>query len=91
MSDATTRSQLTAALYGQNFVIRLKKYLPDKSIGFATHPDFDADIFVLGRALLRDGQFDLRSDDRLEVQIAPSFDRMKERWTFAVKSGRLLD
>lgn len=91
LSDATTRSQLTAALYGQNFVIRLKKYLPDKSIGFATHPDFDADIFVPSRTILHDHGGELRSGDRLEVQIAPSFDRMKERWTFAVKSGRLLD
>lgn len=88
--SASTRSQLTASLYGQSFVIKLKNYLSSKSIGFARHPDFDADIFVPGRAILHDQGGDLRSGDRLEVQIAPSFDRMKERWTFSVQSGRLL-
>lgn len=91
LEDPSTRTELTASLYGQKFVVKLKKYLPDKSIGFATHREFDKDIFVRGRIISNSQDGDLRRGDRLEVQVEPRYDKTRERWTFAVRSGRLLD
>lgn len=79
---------VNAELANQRWEVVLRRVPPGKGFGFVQHPDFEGDIFCLLSRIASPGHNQLQEGQKLDVRITTSYDEKKERWSFAVESGR---
>lgn len=88
LSDPRSRNMVNAELANQRWEVVLRRVPPGKGFGFVQHPDFEGDIFCLLSRIASPGHNQLQEGQKLDVRITTSYDEKKERWSFAVESGR---
>ncbi|MEA3641660.1 MAG: hypothetical protein VBE63_17205 [Lamprobacter sp.] len=61
---------------------------PDGSSGFASQPNFAWNIFFLKDRLILEDNIPLRKGDTLTAEVGVTFNRKRNEWNFAIKSGK---
>lgn len=61
---------------------------PDGSSGFASQPNFAWNIFFVKDRLIIKENIPLRKGDTLQAEIGVIFNRKRNEWSFAIKSGK---
>jgi len=88
LSDVHSRKEVNAELAKRRWDVVLKRITPGRGFGFVRHPDFDQDIFCLLSNVASSDSNILREGKELNVTVTTSFDERRQRWGFAVESGR---
>lgn len=91
LSNARSRMKVNAELANTRWTVELKRIIPERGFGFARHPDFDQDIFCLLSKIAATDWNGLREGKELNVRITTSYDKARQRWSFAVESGHIVD
>ena len=90
LSDSNLKREMETELRKARFKVKVKYVHPENSFGFATHPDFERDIFFLLSAVSSNDYTEISAGQTLDVRVCTRFDQKKKEWGFAVESGRVL-
>lgn len=91
LDDPSSQKKINAELEKTRWKIVLKRIIAKQGYGFARHPNFEQDIFCLFSNIAVTDRHFLREGQALEVRITARFEHERQRWGFAVESGRSVD
>ena len=89
--DKDERMRMEKLLRARRWEVTVKSLPPEGGFGFAEHPEFDSDIFFLLSAVTSANGDPISRGQIIDARLATRFDRRKERWAFAIDSGRVVD
>lgn len=91
VNDANSRRMVNAELAKTRWKVVLKRIAAERGFGFARHPNFEQDIFCLFSKISATDCNGLHEGQELDVRITVRFDTGRQRWGFAIESGRCVD
>jgi hypothetical protein len=89
LEHSDRRKQIEVELVTKDWDVTVSKVMSSEIFGFVSHPRLNDGAIVYFDRIYNPNSRAIRVGDKLHVRIGVQFDTKKNRWGFAVKSGKI--